>query len=171
MCQSARVLLHLRPGHSGLHSLLSWLSWLLSQPQRRKLMWACMNLSFIVVPLGSSFHLGSPPYPPYVLPTDWAFCRSPSLHPSQSCSDLHGHPTWPCNVGHLARHALLSASSLPYLSSADKVLDVDIVGLWPCELLQLPHIKNCQGCLPPPSVLHSLFLAILPEPTSDTASP
>ncbi|KAI0002547.1 chaperonin 10-like protein, partial [Russula compacta] len=41
---------------------------------------------------------------------------------------------WPRNVGHLARDTLLLGSSLPYLSSADKVLDVGIVGLGPVGL-------------------------------------
>ena len=42
---------------------------------------------------------------------------------------------WPRNVGHLARDTLLLGNTLPYPSSADKVLDVGIVGLGPVGLV------------------------------------
>ena len=42
---------------------------------------------------------------------------------------------WPRNVGQPAWGTPLSGSTLPYLSSADKVLDVGIVGLGPVRLV------------------------------------
>jgi hypothetical protein len=56
-------------------------------------------------------------------------CTHPKLAPI-----FTGKP-WPRNAGHPAQDGLLSVTALPFLSAADKVLDVGIVGLGPVGLV------------------------------------
>ncbi|KAI9453180.1 chaperonin 10-like protein [Russula earlei] len=67
-----------------------------------------------------------------VLPTGLFVVLQAFTHPKLA-PIFTGIP-WPRNVGHHAKGALLSGNTLPYLSSADRVLDVGIVGLGPVGL-------------------------------------
>jgi len=67
-----------------------------------------------------------------VLPTGLFVVLQALTHPKLA-PIFTGIP-WPHNVGQPAWGTLLSGSTLPYLSSADKVLDVGIVGLGPVGL-------------------------------------
>jgi hypothetical protein len=68
-----------------------------------------------------------------VLPTGLFVVLQALTHPKLA-PIFTGIP-WPRNVGQPAWGTLLSGSTLPYLSSADKVLDVGIVGLGPVGLV------------------------------------
>lgn len=68
-----------------------------------------------------------------VLPTGLFVVLQALTHPKLA-PIFTGMP-WPANVGQLAWGTLLSGSVLPYLSNADKVLDVGIVGLGPVGLV------------------------------------
>ena len=68
-----------------------------------------------------------------VLPTGLFVVLQALTHPKLA-PIFTGIP-WPRNVGHLAKGALLPGVTLPYLSSADWVLDVGIVGLGPVGLV------------------------------------
>jgi hypothetical protein len=72
-------------------------------------------------------------------------CTHPKLAPI-----FTGIP-WPRNAGHL-----LSETALPYLSAADKVLDVGIVGLGPVGLVSrtITSYQNIEGRSRPSSVPH-----------------
>jgi hypothetical protein len=68
-----------------------------------------------------------------VLPTGLFVVLQALTHPKLA-PIFTGIP-WPSNVGRLTWGTLLPGSTLPYLSSADKVLDVGIVGLGPVGLV------------------------------------
>jgi hypothetical protein len=68
-----------------------------------------------------------------VLPTGLFVVLQALTHPKLA-PIFTGIP-WPHNVGQPGWGTLLSGSTLPYLSSADKVLDVGIVGLGPVGLV------------------------------------
>ena len=69
-----------------------------------------------------------------ILPTGLFVVLQALTHPKLA-PNFTGIP-WPRNVGQPALDTLLSGSTLPYLSSADKVLDVGIVGLGPVGLVR-----------------------------------
>ena len=68
-----------------------------------------------------------------VLPTGLFVVLQALTHPKLA-PIFTGIP-WPRNVGQPAWGTLLSGCTLPYLSSADKILDVGIVGLGPVGLV------------------------------------
>lgn len=105
--------------------------------------------------------------PPRGRTPDWALRRFPGFDLSKTCSDFHGH-SMARNVARPARDTLLTDSYLPYLSAQTKFLTWALSGLMSCYNYLIS--KAVKGCLPSSSVAHSLFLAILPAPTSDTPS-